>query len=123
VNDPQSPEYNVANRQRAGRNLSDRARVEKYVALERTIALLEHNLDEWRRFHDWVVLKKGKLDLIEEIISLGHKYSGLLSRFKVAKEFEQERLLVGLQVVLRTMQALYLQSKDRKGFDLDWKSL
>jgi len=123
VNDRRSSEDKASNRQRAGRNLSDRARVEKYVALERTIALLEHNLDEWRRFHDWVVLKKGKLDLIEEIISLGHKYSGLLSRFKVAKEFEQERLLVGLQVVLRTMQALYLQSKDRKGFDLDWKSL
>ena len=123
MNDRRSSEDKASNRQRTGRNLSERARVEKYVALERTIALLEHNLDEWRRFHDWVVLKKGKLDLIEEIISLGHKYSGLLSRFKVAKEFEQERLLVGLQVVLRTMQALYLQSKDRKGFDLDWKSL
>jgi len=36
--------------------------------------------------HDWIVLTKGKLDLIEEIISLGHKYSGLLSRYKVAKE-------------------------------------
>ena len=123
MNDRRSSEYNAANRQRTGRSRSDPARVEKYVALERTIDLLEHNLDEWRRFHDWVVLKKGKLDLIEEIISLGHKYSGLLSRFKVAKEFEQDRLLVGIQAVLRTMQTLYLHSKDRKGFDLDWKSL
>jgi hypothetical protein len=87
------------------------------------IDLLEHNLDEWRRFHDWIVLKKGKLDLIEEIISLGHKYSGLLSRFKVAKEFEQEPLLQEIRVVLHLMQALYLHSRDRKGFELNWKAL
>lgn len=123
MSDRRSPEYIAVNRQRYGRSRSEKARAEKYVAYERTIDLLEHNLDEWRRFHDWVVLKKGTLDLIEEIISLGHKYSGLLSRLKVAKEFEQAQLLVSIQTVLQMMQALYIQSKDRKGFELDWKSL
>jgi hypothetical protein len=85
--------------------------------------VLEHNLDEWRRFHDWIVLTKGKLDLIEEIISLGHKYSGLLSRYKVSKEAEQEQLLRDLRTVLQLMQTLYTQSKDRRGFDVDWKPL
>jgi hypothetical protein len=84
---------------------------------------LEHNLDEWRRFHDWIVLTKGKLDLIEEIISLGHKYSGLLSRYKVAKEVEQEPLLRDLRTVLQMMQTLYGQSRDRRGCDLHWKPL
>ncbi len=84
--------------------------------------VLEHNLDEWRRFHDWMVLTKGKLDMIEEIISLGHKYSGLLSRFKVAKEAEQEALLRDIRTVLQMMQTLYTRSKDRKGFQLHWKS-
>lgn len=93
------------------------------MAFERTIGALEHNLDEWRRFHDWIVLTKGKLDLIEEIISLGHKYSGLLSRYKVAKEAEQELLLRDLRTVLQMMQVLYSQSKDRRGCDLTWKSL
>ena len=93
------------------------------MAFERTIGALEHNLDEWRRFHDWIVLTKGKLDLIEEIISLGHKYSGLLSRYKVAKEAEQEPLLRDLRTVLQMMQALYNQSKDRRGCDLTWKAL
>ena len=111
------------NRQRQSRSRRDRARAEKYVAFERTIGVLEHNLDEWRRFHDWIVLTKGKLDLIEEIISLGHKYSGLLSRYKVSKEAEQEQLLRDLRTVLQLMQALYAQSKDRRGFDVDWKPL
>ncbi len=93
------------------------------MAFERTIGALEHNLDEWRRFHDWIVLTKGKLDLVEEIISLGHKYSGLLSRYKVATEAEQEPLLRDLRTVLQMMQGLYNQSKDRRGCDLHWKSL
>jgi hypothetical protein len=93
------------------------------VAFERSIGVLEHNLDEWRRFHDWIVLTKGRLDLIEEIISLGHKYSGLLSRYKVAKETEQELLLQDLRTVLQMMQTLYNQSRDRRGCDLDWQAL
>jgi len=85
--------------------------------------VLEHNLDEWRRFHDWMVLTKGKLDMIEEIISLGHKYSGLLSRLKMGKEAEQEALLRDIRMVLQLMQTLYTRSKDRKGFELHWKSV
>jgi len=123
VNEHRSSDSDAANRQRQSRSRRDRARTEKYVAFERTIGVLEHNLDEWRRFHDWIVLTKGKLDLIEEIISLGHKYSGLLSRYKVSKEAEQEQLLRDLRTVLQLMQALYAQSKDRRGFDLDWKPL
>lgn len=115
--------YEAANRPRSGRTRSDKARAEKYVAFERTIDLLEHNLDEWRRFHDWIVLRKGKLDLVEEIISLGHKYSGLLSRLKVAKESEPEPLLRDIRTVLQLMQALYMHSKDRKGPELHWKAL
>jgi hypothetical protein len=98
-------------------------RAEKFVAFERTIGVLEHNLDEWRRFHDWIVLTKGKLDLIEEIISLGHKYSGLLSRYKVAKEPEQEPLLRDLRTVLQMMQTLYMRSRERRGLDLNWRPL
>lgn len=123
MNERRSSDSDAANRQRQSRSRRDRARTEKYVAFERTIGVLEHNLDEWRRFHDWIVLTKGKLDLIEEIISLGHKYSGLLSRYKVSKEAEQEQLLRDLRTVLQLMQALYAQSKDRRGFDLDWKPL
>lgn len=123
MNERRSSDSEAANRQRQSRSRRDRARTEKYVAFERTIGVLEHNLDEWRRFHDWIVLTKGKLDLIEEIISLGHKYSGLLSRYKVSKEAEQEQLLRDLRTVLQLMQALYAQSKDRRGFDLDWKPL
>jgi hypothetical protein len=123
VNDRRSSDSDAGNRQRQGRSRRDRARAEKYVAFERTIGALEHNLDEWRRFHDWIVLTKGKLDLIEEIISLGHKYSGLLSRYKVAKEVEQEPLLRDLRTVLQMMQTLYGQSRDRRGCDLNWKSL
>jgi hypothetical protein len=93
------------------------------VAYERTLGVLEHNLDEWRRFHDWIVLTKGKLDLIEEIISLGHKYSGLLSRYKVAKEVDHDPLLQDLRTVLQMMQTLYVQSRDRRGFTLEWKPL
>lgn len=93
------------------------------MAYERTLGVLEHNLDEWRRFHDWIVLTKGKLDLIEEIISLGHKYSGLLSRYKVAKEVDQDPLLQDLRTVLQMMQTLYVQSRDRRGFTLEWKPL
>ena len=123
VNDRRSSDSDAGNRQRQGRSRRDRARAEKYVAFERTIGALEHNLDEWRRFHDWIVLTKGKLDLIEEIISLGHKYSGLLSRYKVAKEVEQEPLLRDLRTVLQMMQTFYGQSRDRRGCDLHWKPL
>jgi hypothetical protein len=123
VNERRSSDSEAGNRQRQSRSRRDRARAEKYVAFERTIDVLEHNLDEWRRFHDWIVLTKGKLDLIEEIISLGHKYSGLLSRYKVSKEAEQEQLLRDLRTVLQLMQALYTQSKYRRGFDMDWKPL
>jgi hypothetical protein len=123
VNDRRSSDSDAGNRQRQGRSRRDRARTEKYVAFERTIGVLEHNLDEWRRFHDWIVLTKGRLDLIEEIISLGHKYSGLLSRYKVAKEVEQEPLLRDLRIVLQMMQTLYSQSRDRRGCDLSWKAL
>jgi hypothetical protein len=123
VNDRRSSDSDAGNRQRQGRSRRDRARTEKYVAFERTIGALEHNLDEWRRFHDWIVLTKGRLDLIEEIISLGHKYSGLLSRYKVAKEVEQEPLLRDLRIVLQMMQTLYSQSRDRRGCDLSWKAL
>ena len=121
VNDRRSSDSDAGNRQRQGRSRRDRARAEKYVAFERSISVLEHNLDEWRRFHDWIVLTKGKLDLIEEIISLGHKYSGLLSRYKVSKEDDQEPLLRDLRTVLQMMQTLYNQSRDRRGCDLDWK--
>jgi len=123
VNERRSSDSDAGNRQRQNRSRRDRARTEKFVAFERTIAALELNLDEWRRFHDWIVLTKGKLDLIEEIISLGHKYSGLLSRYKVAKEADQEPLLRNLGTVLHMMQTLYTQSKDRRGFDLVWKPL
>jgi hypothetical protein len=123
VSQRRSSDSNAKSRQRHSRGRRERSRAEKLVAYERTLGVLEHNLDEWRRFHDWIVLTKGKLDLIEEIISLGHKYSGLLSRFKVAKEAEQEQLLRDLRTVLHMMQALYLQSKDRRGFELDWKPL
>jgi hypothetical protein len=123
VSDRRSSNSDLGNRQRQNRSRRDRARAEKFVAFERTLGVLEHNLDEWRRFHDWIVLTKGKLDLIEEIISLGHKYSGLLSRYKVAKEDEQEPLLRDLRLVLQMMQALYSRSKDRKGFELHWKPL
>jgi hypothetical protein len=123
VNDRRSSDSDAGNRQRQGRSRRDKARTEKFVAFERSIGVLEHNLDEWRRFHDWIVLTKGRLDLIEEIISLGHKYSGLLSRYKVAKEAEQDPLLGDLRTVLRLMQTLYAQSKDRRGFDVDWKAL
>ena len=123
MNERRSSDSDAGNRQRQGRSRRDRARAERYVAFERTIGVLEHNLDEWRRFHDWIVLTKGKLDLIEEIISLGHKYSGLLSRYKVSKEAEQEQLLRELRTVLQLMQVLYAQSKDRRGLDLDWKPL
>jgi hypothetical protein len=123
VSERRSSDSDAGNRQRQSRNRRDRARVEKFVAFERTIGVLEHNLDEWRRFHDWIVLTKGKLDLIEEIISLGHKYSGLLSRYKVAKEADQDPLLRNLRTVLHMMQTLYSHSKDRRGFDLDWKPL
>jgi hypothetical protein len=123
VNERRSSDTDAGNRQRHSRSRRDRARAEKYVAFERTIGVLEHNLDEWRRFHDWIVLTKGKLDLIEEIISLGHKYSGLLSRYKVSKEPDQEPLLHDLRIVLQMMQALYMQSRDRRGFDLNWKPL
>jgi hypothetical protein len=123
VNDRRSSDSDAGNRQRQSRSRRDKARTEKFVAFERSIGVLEHNLDEWRRFHDWIVLTKGRLDLIEEIISLGHKYSGLLSRYKVAKEAEQDPLLGDLRTVLRLMQTLYAQSKDRRGFDVDWKAL
>jgi hypothetical protein len=123
VNDRRASDADAGNRQRQNRSRRDRARAEKFVAFERTIGVLEHNLDEWRRFHDWIVLTKGKLDLIEEIISLGHKYSGLLSRYKVSKEPEQEPLLRDLRIVLQMMQTLYMQSRDRRGFDLNWKPL
>ena len=123
MNERRSSDSDAGNRQRQGRSRRDRARAERYVAFERTIGVLEHNLDEWRRFHDWIVLTKGRLDLIEEIISLGHKYSGLLSRYKMSKEAEQEQLLRDLRTVLQLMQVLYAQSKDRRGFDLDWKPL
>jgi hypothetical protein len=123
VSDRRSSDPDPGNRQRQSRGRRERTRAEKFVAYERTLGVLEHNLDEWRRFHDWIVLTKGKLDLIEEIISLGHKYSGLLSRYKVAKEAEQEPLLQDLRTVLHMMQTLYLQSRDRRGFHLDWKPL
>lgn len=123
VNDRRSSDSDAGNRQRQSRSRRDRARAEKYVAYERSISVLEHNLDEWRRFHDWIVLSKGRLDLIEEIISLGHKYSGLLSRYKVAKEPEQDALLQDLRTVLQMMQTFYNQSRDRRGCDLDWKAL
>jgi hypothetical protein len=123
VNDRRASDADAGKRPRQNRSRRDRARAEKFVAFERTIGVLEHNLDEWRRFHDWIVLTKGKLDLIEEIISLGHKYSGLLSRYKVAKEPEQEPLLRDLRLVLQMMQTLYTQSRDRRGFDLNWRPL
>jgi hypothetical protein len=123
VNDRRSSNPAPGSRQGQSRGRRERARAEKFVAYERTLGVLEHNLDEWRRFHDWIVLTKGKLDLIEEIISLGHKYSGLLSRYKAAKEAEQEPLLQDLRTVLHMMQTLYLQSKDRRGFQLEWKPL
>lgn len=123
VNDRRSSDSDAGNRQRQSRSRRDRARTEKYVAYERSISVLEHNLDEWRRFHDWIVLSKGRLDLIEEIISLGHKYSGLLSRYKVAKEPEQDALLQDLRTVLQMMQTFYNQSRDRRGCNLDWKAL
>ena len=63
VNDRRSSDSDAGNRQRQNRSRRDRARVEKFVAFERTIGVLEHNLDEWRRFHDWIVLTKGKLVL------------------------------------------------------------
>jgi len=123
VKDRRSSDSDAGNRPRQSRSRRDRARTEKYVAFERSIGVLEHNLDEWRRFHDWIVLTKGKLDLIEEIISLGHKYSALLSRYKVAKEEEQEPLLRNLRTVLQMMQTLYNQSRDRRGCVLEWKPL
>lgn len=123
MSDRRSSDSDPGSRQRQSRGRRDRTRAEKFVAYERTLGVLEHNLDEWRRFHDWIVLTKGKLDLIEEIISLGHKYSGLLSRYKVAKEAEQEPILQDLRTVLRMMQTLYQQSRDRRGFNLEWKPL
>lgn len=123
MSDRRSSDSDPGSRQRQSRGRRERTRAEKFVAYERTLGVLEHNLDEWRRFHDWIVLTKGKLDLIEEIISLGHKYSGLLSRYKVAKEAEQEPILQDLRTVLHMMQTLYQQSRDRRGFNLEWKPL
>ena len=123
MNDRRSPEYEAGQRQHSRRTRHDKARAEKFLAFERMMDVLEHNLDEWRRFHDWMVLTKGKLDMIEEIISLGHKYSGLLSRLKMGKEAEQEALLRDIRMVLQLMQTLYTRSKDRKGFELHWKSV
>ena len=121
VNNRRSSEYDAGQGQRSGRTRRDKARTEKFLAFERQLDLFEHNLDEWRRFHDWMVLTKGKLDMIEEIISLGHKYSGLLSRLKVAKEGEQETLLRDIRTVLQMMQTLYSHSRESKVFELHWK--
>ncbi|RMF91595.1 MAG: hypothetical protein D6736_04915 [Nitrospinota bacterium] len=91
--------------------------------MNKMVEILEHNLDEWRRLHDWIVLKRGTSDLIEEIISLGHKYSSLLKQYKSTLDDERKAILFDLRVTLHEMMTLYDKIRHKHHFPLHFKEL
>jgi hypothetical protein len=43
-------------------------------------------MDEWRRFYDWAVLSRKRVEYIDMISCLGQKFSGTLSAYRLAKK-------------------------------------
>ncbi len=91
--------------------------------MEKTVETLEYNLDEWRRLYDWMVLQRGTSDLIEEITSLGHKYSELLKQYKATSGDDKKPILFDLRVTLQEMLLLYEKIQHKQKFLLRFREL
>jgi hypothetical protein len=65
-------------------------------------------MDEWRRFYDWAVLSRQKVEHIDMISGLGQKFSGLLSAYRLAKRPQRrERLSQEICSAFAAMQTFY----------------
>jgi hypothetical protein len=65
-------------------------------------------MDEWRRFYDWAVLSRQKVEDIDMISGLGQKFSGVLSAYRLAKRPQRrERLSQELLSAFKAMKTFY----------------
>ena len=65
-------------------------------------------MDEWRRFYDWAVLSRQKVENIDMISCLGQKFSGILSAYRLAKRPQRrERLSQELLSAFEAMKTFY----------------
>jgi hypothetical protein len=65
-------------------------------------------MGEWRRFYDWAVLSRRKVEYIDMISCLGQKFSGILSAYRLAKRPQRrERLYHELRSAFEAMQTFY----------------
>ncbi len=81
----------------------------------------ERIMDEWRRFYDWAVLSRQRLQIIEEIGTLGQKFSSLLSAYRhTLQPQRRSQLAAELQAIRDAMQVYYEQcsQRDRPALDL-----
>ena len=73
-------------------------------------------MDEWRRFYDWAVLSRKRVDFVEAVSHLGQKFSGTFRAYRLTKRLQRrERLQAELLVAFDAMQAFYnsLATSDR----------
>ena len=65
-------------------------------------------MDEWRRFYDWAVLSRKKVEYIDMISCLGQKFSGILSAYRLAKRPQRrERLYRELLSAFEAIKTFY----------------
>jgi hypothetical protein len=63
---------------------------------------------EWRRFYDWAVLSRKRVEYIDMISCLGQKFSGTLSAYRLAKKPQRRaRLHQELSGVYEAMRTFY----------------
>jgi hypothetical protein len=73
----------------------------------------EHVLDEWRRFYDWAVLSRKRVELVEAIGCLGQQFSALCSAYRLAKKPpRRQRLAQELLAAFEGMYDFYRQVPD-----------
>jgi hypothetical protein len=73
----------------------------------------EHVIDEWRRFYDWAVLARKRVELVEAIGCLGQQFSAIFSAYRLAKKPQRrQRLSQELLAAFEGMHAFYHQVPD-----------
>ena len=73
----------------------------------------EYVLDEWRRFYDWAVLTRQRVELVEAIGCLGQQFSAIFSAYRLAKKPQRrQHLSQKLLVAFEGMHAFYHRVPD-----------
>jgi hypothetical protein len=73
-------------------------------------------IDAWRRFYDWAVLSRKRVEFVEAVSYFGQKFSSTFRAYRLAKSPQRrERLYAELLMAFDAMQAFYnsLATNDR----------